>query len=363
MQAMSTITALSGLTYFIVMGPVLFLGMVSGALSDVHSRKRLFLVAQWIITVFVGLVCVLVYSNLVESGYLFVWFLVLLLYGCAFAFVPTSRLALVGDIVPTNSIGTVSIIVNVFVLIAFSLAPMLVGRIAESHSWFDVYFNILILFVVSNIALFGVKADAARRKRQTYLRSILGMLRYVFRNILLWRLFVLLSVVFICLIGPFQVVIPEYAKEVLGLNEADKGALLAYLGAGVFVGSVSMIYLKSRVSRGLMIIASNCFAGASFVLFSYVNNVALASALLFLIGCFGGAAYALVPSILQEVVSNQRRGRVMSLYIVFSMGIPALGGLVSSVLVSSIGLVVTMNILGVLGALGVLLLGYRIRHI
>lgn len=363
MQAMSTFTALSGITYFFVMGPVLFLGVFSGALSDVYSRKRIFSIAQWSITVFVGIICVLVASNYVESGKLFVWFFVLFLFGCGFAFVPTARLALVGDIVSPSRIGTVSILVNVFVLVAFSLAPMLVGRIVEHHTWLAVYLTICGVFLISNSLLFGVKSGGSRKKRQSYLRSIRAVFRYLLRHAVLLRLFLVLSVVFVCLIGPFQILIPEYAKTVLGLNEAEKGVLLAYLGVGVFVGSLSMIYLKSRVSRGSLIMVSNIMASVCFLVFSYVHQFTFAAGLLFFMGFFGGAAYALVPSILQEEVSNQRRGRVMSLYIVFSMGVPALGGFLSSILASYVGLVATINCLGVMGGLGVLFLGYRIRGI
>lgn len=363
MQAMSTVTALSGLTYFIVMGPVLVFGIFSGAMSDVHCRKRIFAIAQWVITVLVGLLCVVVSSQQLETGSFFVWFLILLVYGCVFSFVPTSRLALVGDIVPVSIIGTVSILVNVFVLIAFSAAPMITGFIAEGWTWLDVYLVIFGLFIVSNLALVVVPSGMRRRKRQTYLRSVIAVLRYVKRNELLYRLFILLSLIFICLIGPFQVLIPDYAKTVLGLNEAVKGTLLAFLGLGVFLGSLSMIYFKSRFPRGKLIIGANVLASLCFIVFANTTDLRLVSLLLSLMGFFGGAAYALVPSILQEVVSNQRRGRVMSLYIVFSMGIPALGGLISSVFVGVFGLVQTIMLLGVIGVVGVFVLGRGIRSV
>jgi MFS family permease len=360
---MSTNTALSGLTYFVVMGPVLAFGLFSGALSDVHYRKRIFASAQWVLTMFVGVLCVLVYSNYLEAGHTVMWFLVLLLYGCAFSFVPTSRIALVGDIVDGKQIGSVSIVVNVFVLLAFSAAPMLTGFVAELYSWFLVYGLILVLFLMSNMALLAVPLGLRRRKRQSYSRSILGVIRYVFRNKVLSRLFALLSLIFICLIGPFQVLIPEYAKSILLLNEAEKGALLAFLGVGIFLGSVSIIFLKAYVPRGPLILWSNVLASGCFIVFSQLTVSWLVSLCLILMGFFGGAAYALVPSILQEEVGNQRRGRVMSLYIVFSMGIPALGGLLGSVLVELFGLVLTIVSLGVMGCAGVLILGQGIRKI
>jgi MFS family permease len=124
----------------------------------------------------------------------------------------------------------------------------------------------------------------------------------------------------------FQVLLPLLARDVLGLDGSGYGLLFAALGLGSLVGSIAVALLRPRSWRPLMI-------GGAAAMLACEAMLALAGALapaVLLVSGMGGAAMLMVSAVnvtLQEHVTDELRGRVMSLYVVVFAGSVPAGGL------------------------------------
>jgi MFS family permease len=142
----------------------------------------------------------------------------------------------------------------------------------------------------------------------------------------------------ISLLGiPYVVLFPVFARDILGGDASTLGLLTASSGAGALVGA---LYLASRDSvRGLgrVIAWAAGFFGLTVIGFALSTNLVL-SCVMLAIGGFGlMLTTASINTVLQTLVGEEMRGRVMSLYTMAFMGMMPLGSLVGGAVASRLG--------------------------
>lgn len=130
-------------------------------------------------------------------------------------------------------------------------------------------------------------------------------------------------------LGTYSTLMPVFAKDVFGGGARTLGMLLSAAGAGALM---SALYLASRrTTRGLdrVILAAGTCAALAMLAFARVSSYALALPLLVLLG--GGliAAQASIQTLVQTMVDDDKRGRVMSLYTMAFLGALPFGNLLA----------------------------------
>jgi MFS family permease len=152
---------------------------------------------------------------------------------------------------------------------------------------------------------------------------------------------------------PFLAMMPVIAREQLKLGAGGYGLLIASVGVGGLAGALSLAAIGDRVPRGrLLSIAAYSFSGL-LVLFSFVRTPGLAYVLLLMIGFWMIVNNALCNSLLQHLIPNEMRGRMMAAYSFVVVGLSqVVGSLIAGTVAHAIG--VTWAIGG--GAL--VMLGY-----
>jgi MFS family permease len=151
---------------------------------------------------------------------------------------------------------------------------------------------------------------------------------------------------------PYTVLMPVFAKNVLHGGPHTLGFLLGASGVGAAVGA---IYLASRTSvlglGKLIVIASSIF-GIGLITFS-ISRILLLSLLFLVFTGFGMMVQmASCNTVLQTIVEEDKRGRVMSLYTTAFMGMVPFGSLLAGSLASKIGAPTTITISGIACILG-----------
>lgn len=176
--------------------------------------------------------------------------------------------------------------------------------------------------------VYGMKIDAVHNshKDSSVFQDLKEGLRYSYSNLPIRYL--LLLVVVTGFFGlPFQVFMPVYAKDILGGGAELLGILTGSMGAGALVGAFYLASQKSSVSIPRIIILTVVVFSLTLMGFAYSTIIPLSIGLMFFMGFGIIASFAATNTLLQVIVDEDKRGRVVSLYGMSFMGITPIGSL------------------------------------
>ena len=327
---------LLGLIHFAARIPVFLLAPAMGVLADRWNRHRIIVVTQTL-----AMVQAFVLAGLVLSGKAAVWHLVVLslVLGLINSLDIPARQSFIVDLVEDpedvgNAIALNSSIVNAARLVGPSVAGVLVAAVGEGLCF--LINGVSFLFVI--IALLAMKVAPAARveSKADFFHRLREGAAYVFgfapiRSILL--LVALLSLMGV----PYAVLMPVFAKDVFHGDAHTLGFLVAATGLGALIGALFLAARTTVLGLGRWIVTASLLFGASLVAFSQVTVFWLALPLLVLSG-FGMMVHlASSNTILQTIVEEDKRGRLMSFYAMGFMGMVPFGSLLGGALASRIG--------------------------
>jgi MFS family permease len=145
---------------------------------------------------------------------------------------------------------------------------------------------------------------------------------------------------------------PVFAKNILHGGPQTYGFLMAAIGVGAIIGAIFLASRRSVLGLGRIIVIASGIFGIGIISFSSSHILWLSFSLLLLVG-FGMMVHMVSSNtILQTMVDDDKRGRVMSLYVMAFMGMAPLGSLAGGSLAGTIGAPTTLIIGGASCILG-----------
>jgi MFS family permease len=233
-----------------------------------------------------------------------------------------------------NAIAINSSMVNVARLIGPSLAGMLIA--ISSEGWCFLIDGISYIAVIISLLMMRVSAPELKRKAASMLGELQAGWTYVaeflpIRTILL--LFALVS-----LMGmPYVVLMPIFAKDVLRGGPHTLGFLMGSMGLGALVSALSLA--ARRNVRGLvrMIPVAAGVFGAGLVGLGLSHWFWLSMAMVFVAGMGMMQGMAASNTVIQTIVTDDKRGRVMSYYTMAFMGMAPFGSLLAGTMAHNFG--------------------------
>lgn len=242
-----------------------------------------------------------------------------------------------------NAIALNSSMVNMARLVGPSLAGAVIALSGEGYCF--LIDGMSYLAVIASLVAMRLKSGAVKRTADSMLVQLKEGWTYVsafapIRTILL--LFALVS-----LMGwPFTVLMPIFAAKVLRGGPHTLGFLMAAVGTGALVSALSLAARRSVLGLGRMIPLSTAALGAGLIIFG-MSRVLWVSLLLMLICGFGMMQQmAASNTIIQTIVEEGKRGRVMSFYTVAFVGMAPFGSLLAGALARAIGAPLTVMLSG-----------------
>ncbi len=244
----------------------------------------------------------------------------------------------------SNAIAINSSMVNMARLIGPSLAGLVIAATNEGYCF--LIDGISYIAVIASLLMMRLPALKAKRAVTSMLEQLKEGWTYVagfapIRTILL--LFALVS-----LMGmPFVVLMPVFAAQVLHGGAHTLGFLMGAMGVGSLISGLSLVLRKSVRGLTRMIPIAAAVFGAGLVAFGFSRTLWLSLVLMLITGF--GMMQGLTSSntIIQTLVSEDKRGRVMSYYTVAFVGMAPFGSLMAGALAHSIGAPMTVMISGV----------------
>jgi MFS family permease len=249
----------------------------------------------------------------------------------------------------SNAIAINSSMVNVARLIGPSLAGLLIA--ATNEGWCFLVDGVSYIAVIASLLMMRVASTVEPHSGTSMLVQLREGWNYVagfapIRTILL--LFALLS-----LMGwPFMVLMPIFAAQVLHGGPHTLGFLMGAVGVGSLISALSLVLRRSVRGLGKMIpIAATAF-GVGLICFGLSTNLWLSMALLLLTGFGMMQGLTASNTIIQTLVDEKMRGRVMSYYTMAFVGMAPFGSLLAGALAHAIGAPRTVIVSGVACILG-----------
>jgi predicted MFS family arabinose efflux permease len=145
---------------------------------------------------------------------------------------------------------------------------------------------------------------------------------------------------------PFGVLMPMIVQEVLHGGPQVFGLLMAVSGVGAVIGALYLAGRPSALGLERWMAAAPALFGVALMAFSRSDVVVLSAPLILVVGFGTMVQIAATNTVLQTVVEDDKRGRVMSLYSVVFMGTAPFGSLLAGLLASKVGAADTLLING-----------------
>jgi MFS family permease len=233
-----------------------------------------------------------------------------------------------------NAIALNSSMVNLARLVGPALAGLVIGAVGEGYCF--AIDGISYLAVILSLVLMRVRFAPSKRATASMLEQLKEGWSYVtgFRPIrTILTLFAVMS-----LMGmPFVVLMPIFASQVLHGGPHTLGYLMGASGVGALVSAISLTLRKSVRGLTTMIQISAALFGAGLILFGLSRNLALSLCLMLVVGFGMMQGLAASNTVIQTLVPEDKRGRVMSYYTVAFVGMAPFGSLLAGALAHRFG--------------------------
>ena len=248
-----------------------------------------------------------------------------------------------------NAIAINSSMVNVARLIGPSLAGMLIA--VSSEGWCFLVDGISYIAVIASLLMMRLHAPVVKRVATSMLAELKAGWTYVSEFLPIRTILALFAVV--SLMGmPFVVLMPIFAKVVLHGGPHTLGFLMGSMGLGALISALSLA--ARRNVRGLvrMIPIAAAVFGAGLVGFGLSRSFWLSMAMVFVAGMGMMQGMAASNTVIQTIVTDDKRGRVMSYYTMAFMGMAPFGSLLAGTMAHKAGAPWTVIMNGAVIVLG-----------
>ncbi len=342
---------LLGLVSFASQIPILLLGGVAGVWVDRLNRHRVLVVTQVL-----SMLQSFALAALALSGVITVTDIILLnlFQGAVNAFDMPARQAFVIEMVEepqdlSNAIALNSSLVIAARLIGPSVAGLLIAAVGEGYCFLAD--GISYLAVIASLLAMKVVARERKHEHASVLTELREGWDYVrgFRPIRS----ILLLLALISIVGmPYTALMPIFAGRILHGAAHTLGFLMAAVGVGALMGAVALATRKSVLGLGRVIALTAGGFGASLFFFAASRQLWLSLLLLVVTGFCFMQQMAASNTVLQTIVDDSKRGRVMSFYAMAFQGAAPFGSLIAGAAASRIGAPHTLMIGGAICVVG-----------
>ncbi len=251
-----------------------------------------------------------------------------------------------------NGIALNSSLFNAARLIGPALAGALIAAVGEAWCFgIDALSYVGVLWAVRAMR---VNEEGFRPKEgQRMFASLIEGLRYAWDSEPIRAILILIAA--LSFLGlPYTVLLPIYAKEILGGGPKTLGWLTAAAGLGALIAALRLARRESIAGIGRVIVVAGALFSAALLGFAYSRSLTLSGLLLLGTGFGMLTQSASCNTIIQSIVEPDKRGRVMSLYLMAFVGIAPFGGLTAGFFARRIGAPATLAGCAALGALSTL---------
>ncbi len=337
--------------------PGFILGPWVGVMVDRWNLRRTLVITQTLSMLQAFTVAGLTLAGVISTGQIVALALVL---GVINAFDMPARQSFVVHIVEkredlANAIALNSTMFNASRLVGPTVASLVLVGLREFLPSYSIFLRLGLCFLANGVSFIAViiallamhlALQGNGRRKSGALGELREGWRYAFGSLPIRMLLINLAI--ISLMGtPYTVLLPVFAQDVLHGKEGTLGMLTASIGCGAFAGGLRLAARKSVLGLSKWIAIGATMMGVSLIAFSLSRTLWLSVPVLACAGFGMITQMASSNTVIQTIVEDDKRGRVMALYGMAFLGMMPLGSLMAGYLAERIGAPMTVALGGV----------------
>jgi MFS family permease len=331
-----------GLVGFVGGVPTLLFTLFGGVIADRIPRRRLLVITQASMMILAFILAILTFTDTVRP-----WHILILafLLGTANAFDAPARTSFIVELVDretmTNAIALNATMFNIGTVVGPGVAGLTYAAVGPA--WCFTLNGLSFIAVIIALLFMRIKLDPQPVRRATALAEVGEGIRYVFGNRMILSLIGAVGIVSIFGIGMMNLM-PVWAVDVLHGDVTTNGWLVSARGIGSLISALLLAYWSGRKSRGRLWTLGSFVMPVMLFIFAWLRWLPLS--LVTLVGVGWGFMMVMNNSqaIVQSLVHDNLRGRVMSVYTLIFFGSMPFGSLLAGSVAEWIGAPLTVTL-------------------
>jgi MFS family permease len=326
--------------------PIFLIAPFGGHVADRVDRRRIIIITQTC-----AMILAFFLAALTLTGRIHEWHIIVLaaLLGVVNAFDMPARQAFIVQMVERddlmNAIALNSSMFNGARVVGPAVAGILVAAIGEGWCFFAN--AVSYIAVIAGLFMMTTETFVPRPMAGSALRNIWDGLRFVANTAPIRALLLLIAIVSFTGM-PYAVLMPVFADRVLHAGARGLGILMGASGVGALAGSV-MLAMRSTVrGLGTWVAVSSTLFGMTLIAFGISRTLWLSVAILVPLGASMMVQMSSSNTLIQSMVPDELRGRVMAAYTMMFMGMGPLGALAGGMVADRVGAPVAVIVGGVI---------------
>ena len=327
-----------GVDGFMATSPGLLLTLAGGVFADLMDRRRLLIYTQIVAGLAALTLGVLVATNVVH-----VWMILALSFvtGCCLAIAGPSYMALVFDLVGREDLANAVALNSTQFQLARVLGPAFAGVGFKLFGLAGCFFANALSFVAVVTGLKMVRFDRPEppkpvndapvrsiRDKQAFIQDLVEGFRYVGSRPRV-SILLMISAVTSLFGAPYIQMTPVFARDVFHLGETGLALLMGTAGAGALFGALFLAYLGDFRHKGWFVLGGDFAFAVCLICFSLSTHIGVSLIFLFALGFGFVCSVAVSNTLLQKLVTDEMRGRVMSMFMLSFIGAMPIGNLIA----------------------------------
>jgi MFS family permease len=324
-----------GVDGFMATAAGMILPLAGGVFADLMDRRKLLIYTQTVAGIAALTLGVLVLTHVVQ-----VWMILCLSFvtGCCMSLAGPSYMALVFDLVGRDDLANAIALNSTQFQLARVLGPVAAGVGFKLFGLAGCFIanGISFVFVVAAMMMVKFERPAGlnnseprmKKRREVFTSDLIAGLRYAASHPRVFKLLIL-SFVASLFGAPYIYMTPVFARDIFHLGEIGLAVLMGMAGAGALFGALFLAYLGDFRRKGWFVLGGDLAFGVCLICFSLSTNLKLSLFFLFALGFGIVCSVAVTNTLLQKLVTDEMRGRVMSMFMLSFIGAMPIGNLIA----------------------------------
>ena len=338
--------------------PIFLLGAMGGHVADVRDRRRVLIATQTASMVLAFVLAALTLTHAVREWHLFV---LAALLGVVNAFDIPARQSFLVEMVTRedliNAIALNSSMFNGARIVGPAVAGLIVAAIGEGWCFF--LNAVSYVAVIAGLLMMRLEPFVPHKVSRSAWRNIAEGFGFAARTAPVRALLLLVGIVSFTSM-PYSVLMPVFADQIFHSGARGLGILMGAAGAGALGGSILLAMRASVRGLGRWVATACAVAGLALVGFAFSRSFALSAAILFCAGMGMMVQMASSNTLIQSMVPDELRGRVMSLYSMMFMGMGPLGALLAGSIAERAGAPAAVALGGAVSVVAAIIFAVRL---
>ncbi len=320
--------------------PILLFGTIAGVFADRHGRKAQLIIAQTVNAFLNIVLAILIITGQVQPWHVYVTGF---LSGTVQAFQQPARQVLISDLVREKQLMNAIALNSAALNVSRSVGPGIGGLLIQAFGVGSSYLIQAVLFILASFWTVRIKVPppttspdySASAREQSVLDSTKEAVAYVLSHRTVLALIVL-GLAPIALGMPFVSLMPIFAIDVFHGGAGTQGLLLTMVGIGAVLGALLIASLGHSQGNGKLLVIGAVGFGLSIALFAQSPVLLMAVTFALIVGFFNTSYMSQSQTLLQVMVPQQLRGRVLGIYLL-NRGLMPVGSLLAGALAHWLG--------------------------